>query len=103
MQILWTDIAIDSLNNVYSYVLNKWNEAVADNLLDLVDKSIEKIITYPQIGINLPNTPFQYLIMHKNLSLYYQYEQATLKILLVWDNRQNPKALSALLAKHKHT
>ncbi|MCE7996059.1 MAG: type II toxin-antitoxin system RelE/ParE family toxin [Roseivirga sp.] len=101
MQVLWTDIAIDSLNNVYRFALNKWNEVLAENLLELVDRSIDSIINHPDIGISIPNTSFRYLIMHKHLSLYYQCKKDSLKILLIWDNRQNPKALSALLAKHQ--
>lgn len=101
MKVFWTDIAIDSLNNVYSYVVNKWNETLADNLLELIDRSVEQITKYPDIGISLKSTRFRYLIMHKNLSLYYYIENDILKTLLIWDNRQNPKALSVLLTKHK--
>jgi len=70
---------------------------VIDYFLDLVDKRIEQIKTNPHIAPLIENTEFRKLIIHKNVSLFYMNSDDVIKVLLIWDNRQNPKELTKKL------
>ena len=41
----------------------------------------------------IPTTVYRKLVIHKNISVFYTLDSVMIKILLVWDNRQDPKKL----------
>ena len=101
MKVYWTDIAIDSLNNVYDFVEVNWDRSIADRFLELIDQSIYLIKEQPKAGQKALNTEFRSVLVHRNVSLYYEHLPGLLKIILVWDNRQNPELLTKMLEAHK--
>jgi len=101
MQVYWTDIAIDSLNAVHAFVEGKWGQTIADNFLELVDQSITLLQSQPEIGHKTMGTEFRSLVIHKNVSLFYDFQIDLLKILLVWDNRQDPATLTDIMIQYK--
>lgn len=90
-EIIWTDLAIDSLNKTNDFILTQWNAKISERFLDIIDNSIDILFNNPKSGIQVEGTQFRRLIVNKHTSLFYQINKSTIKILLIWDNRQNPK------------
>ena len=90
----WTNVAKDSLNKTNNFILEKWNIEISNNFLDSIDSSIEIIEKNPFIWLKIEKTNFRRVLINKHVSLFYKLNQPTLTILLIWDNRQDPKELT---------
>ena len=58
-----------------------------------MDKRIDQLILNPMMAPVIPTTVYRKLVIHKNISVFYTLDSVMIKILLVWDNRQDPKKL----------
>jgi plasmid stabilization system protein ParE len=97
--IFWTDEAIHSLNSCVEFLESVWDEKIIEKFLDLIDGKIDLISSNPEIGSKVFSTDNRKLLIHENVSLYYKVDNSELKILLIWDNRQDPKKLLRDLKK----
>lgn len=95
--IFWTPIGLESLKEAQSFILEHWNEQVLDYFLDLIDKRIEQLKSNPKLAPIIESTEYRKLLIHKNVSIFYTLESKIIKILLVWDNRQDPGILKEKL------
>ncbi len=95
--ISWSDEALQSLTDYVGFLEKSWNEKVVDDFLDLVDEKIDLIRVNPRIGEKVYFTEFRRALVHKNVAIYYKEDDQGIKILLVWDNRQNPENLYKML------
>lgn len=50
IEIFWTPLARQSLQETVDFLTNIWNEEVVDNFFELVDQKIEIIQDHPNIG-----------------------------------------------------
>ena len=89
-KVLWTPIGLNSLKEIQSFILEHWNEQVLEHFLDLVDRRIEQLRLNPKLAPTINSSKYRKLVIHKNISIFYINERTITKILLVWDNRQNP-------------
>ncbi len=92
-EIYWTPLAIDSLTETTDFILKIWNSKVVEILFELIDKRLEQILDNPRIAPKIAGTRFRKIIIHKHVSLFYIDDPKYIKVLLVWDNRQNPDDL----------
>lgn len=97
-KVYWTPVAIESLKSTKEFISKQWNNEVVEYFLDLIDKRILQIKANPDIAPLIPNTQFRKLLIHKNVSLFYVNTGKLTKVLLIWDNRQNPIDLTEKLA-----
>ena len=97
LKVYWTPLAIKSLQEVQSFISEYWNQQVLDQFLDIIDKRIEQLIINPELAPKLGRTAYRKLVIHKNISLFYFHEPELIKLLLVWDNRQDPAKLKEKL------
>ena len=72
-----------------------------DYFFKLMDKRIDQVKSNPMIAPVLTNTEYRKLVVHKNISVFYTLALPIVKILLVWDNRQDPKKLKKKLLAAK--
>lgn len=93
MKLYWTPIGIESLKTTSNFITTHWNTEVLDHFLDLTDKRIKLIKANPKIAPTIDHTNYRRLIIHKHVSLFYIIDHKIIKILLLWDNRQNPRDL----------
>jgi len=92
-KVSWSKIAIQSLNSTNTFILSLWNTTVSSQFLNEIDESISYIKKYPNIGKRIIRTDIRQLNINKQVNLFYKIEGDTLKILLIWNNKQNPKDL----------
>jgi plasmid stabilization system protein ParE len=86
-RVLWTLIARNSLVETVDFILELWNDQIADDLLGQLDYRIEQIQQNPELAPLFKTASFV------NLKCTNRDYDEHLKLLLVWDNRQNPVQL----------
>ena len=96
---VWTDLAIQSLNETYDFVLKQWNKSISNEFLGSVDKAIDLLMTNPYLGLSIENTNFRRTLVNKHISLFYEISNDQLTILFIWDNRQDPDLLAEKIKK----
>jgi plasmid stabilization system protein ParE len=89
--LIWTPIALKSLQETIDFLNLKWNAQIVDAFIDLLEEKLKLLQSNPEIAPKIGNQDIRRLLIHPTISLFYQLNQDHLKILLVWDNRQNPE------------
>ena len=92
-KVLWTPIAKKSLKQTSDFISELWNEQVKEEFLNQLDFRIMQVQKNPELAPTFENSDIKKLIIHKTVSLFYQDFQEHIKILLIWDNRQDPEEL----------
>lgn len=88
-KLIWTPTASRSLQEVTDFVGEVWNEQIVDEFLIQLDFRIEQIRNNPELAPTFRNSDIRQLLIHRSVSLFYRNTPEYLKLLLVWDNRQN--------------
>lgn len=92
-KIIWSPIGKQSLKETTSFISALWNQHIVDEFLDKLDYRIEQIQHNPKLASSYNSSEFRQLLVHKSVSIFYRDNPEYIKILLVWDNRQDPKKL----------
>ncbi|WP_077353248.1 type II toxin-antitoxin system RelE/ParE family toxin [Algoriphagus sp. A40] len=90
-------MAIQTLQETVNFLRNSWNDGIVDKFYDLVDQKIDRVQDNPNIGFKVKNSQIRRILVHPNISLFYVSKSTQIKILLIWDNRQDPKDLNEKL------
>ncbi|MDP2188145.1 MAG: type II toxin-antitoxin system RelE/ParE family toxin [Sphingobacteriaceae bacterium] len=88
--LVWTPIALKSLQETVDFLNLTWNSQVVEAFIDLLEEKLDLIQANPEIAPKIGNQEIRRLLIHPTVSLFYELNQDYLKVLLVWDNRQNP-------------
>ncbi len=90
-EILFSDEAIDMLISVSSFIEDKWSKSTADKFLKLAYKTFETVSNQPYIYKSSSfGEKIRIGLINKNCSFYYEIKEASIVILFLWDNRQEP-------------
>lgn len=101
-QIVWSELAVKQFKEILEF----WEEhnnsdSYSLKLYSRITSTVEKMSRFPEMG-KPSNLPFirikisgKYLIVYENLEL-------EIRILAIWDSRQNPVKFEKLLKKHKN-
>ncbi len=92
-EVQWTETARKSLQETSDFILELWNSKINDRFIEQVDYRIEQIKQNPELGPSFENTNFRRLTIHKTVSLFYVDEPKYIKLLVIWDTRQDPDQL----------
>ena len=92
-KVIWAPTARKSLQQTSYFITELWNEKVTDEFLNQLDYRITQIRKNPELAPAYENSEFRQLLIHKSVSLYFRNYPNYLKLLLDWDNRQNPAEL----------
>lgn len=91
--VVWTPTARKSLQQTADFISELWDEQVTDEFLNQLDYRIEQIQQNPELASSFKDSRIRQLVIHKSVSLFYRNHSKYLKLLLVWDNRQDPTQL----------
>jgi plasmid stabilization system protein ParE len=92
-KVIWTPTARKSLQQVTDFISGLWDEEVTNEFLSQFDYRIEQIQRNPELAPTFKNSEIRQLLIHKTVCLFYRNYSEYIKLLLVWDNRQNPAQL----------
>jgi plasmid stabilization system protein ParE len=92
-KVIWTPVALKSLQQTVDFLAEQWNGSVVDEFLNQLDYRIAQIQSNPELAPGFLKSEFRQLLIHKSVSLFYRNSPEHIKLLLVWDNRQDPEGL----------
>ena len=95
-EVIWAVSAIKELDNILDYLENNWSKTVSENFFNTSDHSVELIKINPYQFPTLSKVKRVYkCVVTKHNSIFYSVPNETLiRILHVFDTRQDPRKLS---------
>jgi len=96
-RIQWTERATVDLENIIDYLLYKWTKKEVRNFVRKLDKRLDLISINPRL---FPKTNkrknVRRSVLTKHTVIYYETSSDTIKIVTLFDPRQDPKKLMVL-------
>jgi plasmid stabilization system protein ParE len=93
-KILWSEQALTDLQNILDYLTENWTQRELKNFSQRLDKRINLIRHYPNLfPSSSTKKSIRRSVLTKHTTIYYQVQTQTLKIVTLFDTRQNPKKL----------
>lgn len=89
----WTATARRTLYETSDFIIKIWNSTVNEEFLQQLDYRINQLQQNPELGVSFKKTQIRRLLIHKTVSLYYMDTTRYIKLLVIWDNRQDPNKL----------
>ncbi len=84
--------AENNLEKLFAYLSEQWSERITSEFILKLERSIELIKEYPESFPESTRKPgLHKCVVTKHTSLYYRFDSQHIRILTIWDNRQNPE------------
>ncbi|PZX94923.1 hypothetical protein DOS84_05075 [Flavobacterium aquariorum] len=95
----WQPISEYTYYEEIDFILLKWNEKEAQKFKDLVDENISRLSNNPLIGIYNNELKTYSILISKQTTLYYDFDENTkiIDLYVFWNNSKNPADLIKLL------
>jgi plasmid stabilization system protein ParE len=93
-KLIWSDNAIRNLKSIITYLENAWTEKEIRKFVQLLNRQLILVQTNPYLfplikkSINLRKA-----VLSKQISVYYQIETNHIRVISLFDNRQNPNKI----------
>ena len=89
------------LDTIYAYLAEKSVKAATDTYNELIDTA-DTLLTFPQAGkietvLEDCSHCYRSFVVCKHYKLIYRIDKEIIKIVAVWDCRQNPNRLNKLI------
>ena len=88
--------AMQKLNSLLGYLEKEWSLKVKHEFVLKLDKSFKQIQNQPDI---FPESSkirgLRKCVVTKQTTVFYKYSETTIDVITIFDNRQNPKSLTA--------
>jgi plasmid stabilization system protein ParE len=100
LNIEWSEEAIDNLRNIIEYLQENWTIKELRTFSKKLDEQVELIRRKPatyKASKRLQGT--RECVVTKHNTLFYVYDESTVFIAVLWDNRQNPNKLKEKKSK----
>ena len=92
-RLIWSKNSIKERNEIFDYWNNRnKSKKFSQKLYHRFIKSIEPLKDNPEIGILNNKHHFRYILVKEYL-IFYDYNDAEIIILKIWDGRRNPENL----------
>lgn len=90
-KVVWTDNAKEDIFNILSYLQNKWSFRIADNFSRLIERKVELLSQFPELGARSQKFPKKRKItLTRRCILIYTIDGDNLVLLSFFDTRRNP-------------
>ena len=96
-KVIYSDLAIETLDKNMSYLKNNWSTKSAVNFLDKVEKTISLIGDNSHFFSLWRETNKRKAVTVKQITMFYEVKKETINILLFWNNYQNTDSIKALI------
>lgn len=97
----WEPLAIKQLKAIYKYYYNVAGEKKALKVRDEIKKTADNLAYHPFLGkieeMDEIEEKFRSLVVSRNFKIIYLVEESVLVIFTIWDVRQDPEKLRAML------
>lgn len=89
-RVIWSPTARRSLKQTSDFITEVWNEQVRKEFINQLNFRIAQIQKNPELAPTFEDSEIRKLVIHKSVSLFYQNFSEHVRLLLIWDNRQDP-------------
>jgi plasmid stabilization system protein ParE len=100
VRVLWTDSALSQLEDIYDYYKIKASPRIAKKLVKTLIEETIVLESSPFIGVKEPllsERPFEYRFLVKNnYKIIYRFNENLIRIISVFDCRQNPNKIEKI-------
>ena len=73
---------------------SEWSERVKNNYVEKFDQIINQLRTFPEIGQKTELVKgLHHLVITKQTTVYYRYDNKNVKIATIFDTRMDPKKI----------
>lgn len=103
MEVVWSELALKSLEFILANIEMIWGEKVAQKVFKQIQQEIERLNVFPHLGYPysdnlIAGETVRVLTVNTHNRFFYFITQNTIQIVVVWDNRQNPSMLYKILS-----
>lgn len=102
MEIVWTDLAYETLKDVVGYIYENHGLRVALKIRTLLYQRISLLHDTPLLGKNirtLEDGEVRVIVVAKKSRVFYYLHSGKIYIILIWDVRRNPESLKINLSR----
>ena len=93
-KLVWSDEAINNLRAIIDYLENKWTKNEIKKFSQLLDKRLKLIENNPFLfAESNKSNGLRKSVLSKQTTIYYQVLEYEIRIVTLFDNRQNPNKL----------
>ena len=94
MKILWTDLAIEDLRNLHSYIARD-SEVYASSFVQRIILAVDKLSNFPRLGRMVPEADNEIIreIFYQNYRIIYRIKGELIEILTVIHGRRDLDSL----------
>jgi plasmid stabilization system protein ParE len=93
--VIVSKLAEEKLEILFEYLIKKWSIKVKNDFITKLDQSLSVIKEYPE---SFPESEkekgLRKCVITKQTSLYYRFDKTQIKIITIFDTRQNPNKLN---------
>lgn len=100
MEVVWSDLAFESLYDIISYIQGFFGKKTANNIAAKIISFTNSLGTSPYIGqqlLHLSKYGEIRCAFYKQDHIYYQIFENKIEVIIIWDGRQDPRRLQNLL------
>lgn len=96
--IIWTDEVLDEIEETIRYYDTRNGSSRYSTLLVKdFDQTMEQAALFPLSGHATEYPHIRYFVVVPNYSLFYHFNDETITVLVLWDNRREPSRLTYTL------
>ena len=83
------------LDKLIDYLRTEWSEKVKSDFVKKLDKSLKQVCEFPDLCQKSDiSKGLHMLIVTKQTSVFYRYDDKQIKVVTIFDNRMDPKKLN---------
>lgn len=93
-KLIWSEEALNNLKGIIEYLENKWTKREIKKFAKLLDKQINIIKTNPYLfAESEKSNSLRKSVLSRQTTIYYRIKDDEIRIITLFDNRQNPEKL----------
>ena len=93
-KLIWSDEALTNLKDIVDYLEKRWTKKEIKKFARLLDKQLKLIKENPFLYAESDkSTELRKSVLSKQTTIYYRISNYEIRIITLFDNRQNPNKL----------
>jgi plasmid stabilization system protein ParE len=93
-KLVWSDNALRNLKSIISYLEDVWTDKEIRKFVQLLNRQLSLIQTNPYLfSLSPKSINLRKAVLSKQISVYYQIEPDHVRLISLFDNRQNPNKI----------
>lgn len=107
MDIIWSDLALEQLDEILDFVEEQFGSRTAIRTLEKINSTVSRLALFPESGTpdfchSSLSEPKGVLIRHLKIDpnvVYYNVDGDVVNVMLIAHSKQSPKTVSAMIKR----